>query len=78
MPSEVFRWQRDGRALIYVDNRSGKSSFMRLPLETGIPTPISPFGSGRISAFDISPDGKRVVFVRVTSESHVVKIGGFR
>jgi hypothetical protein len=40
--------------------------------------PISPFGSGRISAFDISPDGKRVVFVRVTSESHVVKIGGFR
>ena len=78
VPSEVSRWQRDGRALIYVDNRPGQASFRRLPLETGIPTTISPFGSGQISAFDLSPDGKHVVFVRVTSESHVVKIGGFR
>jgi serine/threonine protein kinase/Tol biopolymer transport system component len=76
--TESFRWERDGRALIYVDSTPGYSNFVRLPLNTGVPAPISAFTSKRISAFDISRDGKRVVFVRSAADIDVVKIGGFR
>lgn len=78
VPTEKCRWERDGRALIYVDKRPGHASIVRLPLDTGVPAPIAASNVGRVSAFDISRDGKRVVFVRVTSESQVVTIGGFR
>lgn len=78
VPVEKCRWERDGRALICVDKRPGRASFMRLPLDTGVPTPIAASNGGRVSAFDISRDGRRVVFVRVTSESRVVRMGGFR
>ena len=76
--TESFRWERDGRALIYVDSTPGYSNFVRLPLNTGVPAPISAFTSKRILFFDISRDGKRVVFVRSAADTHVVKIGGFR
>ena len=76
--TELFRWERDGRALIYVDSAPGYSNFMRLPLNTGMPAPISAFTSRRIPFFDISREGTRVVFVRSAADSDVVKIGGFR
>ena len=76
--TELFRWERDGRALIYVDSAPGYSNFMRLPLNTGMPAPISAFTSRRIPFFDISRDGTRVVFVRSAADSDMVKIGGFR
>jgi serine/threonine protein kinase/Tol biopolymer transport system component len=76
--TDLFRWERDGRALIYVDSTPGYSNFARLPLNTGKPAPISAFTSERISAFDISRDGERVVFVRGAAETDAVMIGGFR
>jgi serine/threonine protein kinase/Tol biopolymer transport system component len=77
LPSECWRWEPDGRALIYVPNRGG-SNFTRLPLDGGPQTRLSDFTSGSIPAFDLSPDGKRVVFVRSTSASDVVLIRRFR
>jgi len=76
VPADAWRWEPDGRALIYVDNT--RSRFMRLPLDTGTPAPVAVFSGGRIPAFDLSPDGKQVVFVRVTSQRDVVTITGFR
>jgi len=76
VPADAWRWEPAGRALIYVDNV--RSRFMRLPVGTGTPTPIGTFSGGRIPAFDLSPDGKRVVFVRVTSKREVVRMAGFR
>jgi Tol biopolymer transport system component len=76
--TETFRWERDRRALIYVDSTPGHSNFVRLPLNTGVPAPISAFTSKRISAFDISRDGKSIVFVRGAADSEAVKIVGFR
>jgi TolB protein len=76
VPADAWRWEPGGRALIYVDN--ARSCLMRLPLATGTPTPMGTFSGGRIRVFDLSPDGKRVVFVRVTSKREVVKIAGFR
>jgi serine/threonine protein kinase/Tol biopolymer transport system component len=73
-----WRWEPDGRTLIYVDNRPGYSNFMRLPLNTGVPTHITAFSSGHISAFDISRDGRRVVFIRGSATSAAVMIRKFR
>jgi Tol biopolymer transport system component len=77
LPSERWRWEPDGRALIYVPNREG-SNFTRLPLDGGPPTVISTFTSGTIPMFDLSRDGKRVVFVRSMSARDAVLIRGFR
>lgn len=76
VPADAWRWEPDGRALIYIDNT--RSRFMRLAPDTGTPTPIATFSDGLIPVFDLSPDGKRVVFVRVTSQRDVVTITGFR
>ena len=73
-----WRWEPGGAALFYVDGIPGRSSFMRLPFDTGVPTPIAALGAGYIPAFDLSRDGKRVVFIRITSDAHVVMIRNFR
>jgi Tol biopolymer transport system component len=78
VPAERWRWQRDGRALIYVDSAPGYSNFMRLPLNTGKPTATSAFTANRIPAFDLSRDGKRILFVGAAQQSDVVMIRGFR
>ncbi len=77
LPSECWRWEPDGRALIYVPKRGG-SNFTRLPLDGGRPTGLSTFTSGTIPAFDLSRDGKRVVFVRSMSARDAVLIRGLR
>ena len=60
--TDFWRWEPGGRALIYVDSTPGYSNFMRLPLNTGKPTPISALTSNRISAFDSSRDGSSCSF----------------
>jgi Tol biopolymer transport system component len=84
VPPEDFRWQQqlgwstDSRALIYVDSTSGYSNLIRLPLDNGERAPVTDFKSERIFGFDISRDGRQMVFVRGTTTSDAVMINNIR
>lgn len=75
---QQFRWATDSRALIYVDSTPGYSNLIRLPLDNGKRTPITDFKSERIFGFDISLDGKQVVFARGTTTSDALMLDNLR
>jgi Tol biopolymer transport system component/DNA-binding winged helix-turn-helix (wHTH) protein len=57
-------WSRDGRALLYADQRGGVSNIYRQALEGGEPKQLTYFTEGQIYFFDQSWDGKRLAVAR--------------
>jgi eukaryotic-like serine/threonine-protein kinase len=69
------QWTEDGKALTYVDSRSGHSNIWSQPLEGGPPTQITGFKDEEIFSFDWSKDGKRLVLLKGSITSDVVLMG---
>lgn len=72
-----MRWSSDGRALIYVDSRSGVSNLWRLPLDGGEPTQITNFKDSQIFSYDWTRDGKRLVISRGNTIGDAIIIRDF-
>ena len=71
-------WSPDGRALIYIDTRSGVSNLMQHPIAGGAATPLTKFTSEQIFSYAISPDQRQVGLVRGRVNSDVVLISAAR
>ena len=57
-------WSPDGRALIYIDTRSGVSNLLQHSIAGGAATPLTKFTSEQIFSYAISPDQRQVGLVR--------------
>ena len=57
-------WSKDGRALLYADQRDGVGNIYSQPLEGGEPKQLTHFTDGQIYFFDQSWDGKRLAVAR--------------
>jgi Tol biopolymer transport system component len=70
----AHRFLRDGRGLVY-SPRSQSRDFWLLDLATNKTRPLTRLGDqGSLSAFDITPDGKEIVFDRWRDHSDIVLI----
>jgi Tol biopolymer transport system component len=58
--SAILQWAPDGRALTYVDNRSGVDNIWSQPIDGSKPVLLTDFKSDRIESFNWSRDGKLV------------------
>ncbi len=72
--ARVVRWSPDGRALAYIDGAGGASNIWLQPLDGGQARKLTQFGEGRISTFDWSPDGSRLVWTRLNEVRDVVAL----
>lgn len=68
------RWTRDGRSIAFINSPNGLSDIWIQPLDGSSPKPLTNFKSEQIIAFDWSPDGRGLAFVRNVSTSDVVFI----
>jgi Tol biopolymer transport system component/DNA-binding winged helix-turn-helix (wHTH) protein len=57
-------WSKDGRSLLYTDQRGGVSNIYSQPLDGGEPKQLTHFTEGVIYFFDQSWDGKRLAVAR--------------
>jgi eukaryotic-like serine/threonine-protein kinase len=73
----VVRWSRDGRSIIYIDERDGVTNLMSQPADGGPPTPLTSFTKDLFYAFDFAPDG-RLILARGLSTSDAVLISDGR
>ena len=73
-----LRWTPDGKALLYGITRRGVTNLWMHPLEGGAPKQLTNFTSDRIHSFEVSRDGKQLVFSRGTTSSDVVLFSGLR
>lgn len=72
--SRTFKWSEDGRAFLYIDNRSGFDNIWRQPLDGGEPTQVTGFTSENIYRFDVSTKNLGFVFSRGSESSDVISI----
>ncbi len=75
--ADLWQWTKNSRKLIFVDSSNGYSNLFEQPLDGGNPKQISSFKGERIFGFDISPDGRQIVFLRGAINSDVVMISNF-
>jgi Tol biopolymer transport system component len=73
-----LRWTPDGKAILYGITRRGVTNLWMQPLQGGEAKRLTNFISDRIHNFDVSRDGKRLVFSRGTHSSDVVLFSGLR
>ena len=73
-----MRWTPDGRALTYIDTRSGFSNIWSQPLDGKKPVQLTNFTTGRIFNFDWSREGKWLALARGSLTSDVVLISDLR
>jgi Tol biopolymer transport system component/DNA-binding winged helix-turn-helix (wHTH) protein len=76
--TKPLRWTPDGKALLYGITRRGVTNLWMHPLEGGAPKQLTNFTSDRIHTFELSRDGKQLVFSRGTSSSDVVLFSGLK
>jgi Tol biopolymer transport system component len=76
--SSIFRWSNDGKSLIYVHRLDGGFEIWSQPLSGGQPSRLAASNGDRIYDFDISRNGKAVVFSRGTENSDVILVNGIR
>jgi len=70
-----YRFMPGGKALITLQGTAPNQNFFRLDLETGAHhqlTQFDPTSGSMIQNFDISPDGKRIVFDRLRNHADIV------
>jgi Tol biopolymer transport system component/DNA-binding winged helix-turn-helix (wHTH) protein len=77
-PPTVFyrsvRWSRDGQSIAFLNSPGGLSDIWLQPLDGSPPRQLTNFKVERIIAFDWSPDGRSLAFVRNIETSDVVLI----
>ncbi len=72
---ERYRFMPDGSALILMQGKKPAQDFVRLDLETMELRELTRFeNSATMRTFDITPDGKRIVFDRLDEASDIVLI----
>jgi Tol biopolymer transport system component len=70
-----LRFLPDGKGLVYIKGPIGAESFRLLDMTTNKPRQLAKLSSpATISTFDISPDGKLIVFDRLRENSDIVLI----
>ena len=69
-----FQWSRDGKSLIYVEDRKGVSNLWSQPLDGSPAKQVTNFQSDLISSFAWSPDGTQLAVARGTSTSDAILI----
>jgi len=69
-----FQWSRDGKSLIYVENRDGVSNLWNHPLHGSPPKKLTNFKADLIFSFAWSPDGSQLAMARGTSVSDAILI----
>jgi Tol biopolymer transport system component len=73
-----LRWTPDGKAILYGITRRGVTNLWMQPVEGGAPKQLTNFTSGRIHSFEVSRDGRQLVFSCGTRSSDVVLFSGIR
>ncbi len=73
-----FYWAPDGKALDYVSAEDGWTDVWEEPLAGGEPKQITHFGSGEISDFHWSRDGKRLLVVWGPTSDDVVLLSSLQ
>ena len=73
-----LRWTADGKAILYGITRRGVTNLWMQPVEGGAPKQLTNFTSDRIHSFEVSRDGRQLVFSRGTRSSDVVLFSGLR
>jgi Tol biopolymer transport system component len=76
--SWTFRWTPDGKAIMYTLRRRGVANLWMQHLEGGEPKQFTNFTSDLIHSYDLSRDGKQLVFSRGTNRSDVVLFTGIK
>jgi Tol biopolymer transport system component/tRNA A-37 threonylcarbamoyl transferase component Bud32 len=74
----AFQWMSDGRAFAFIDSVNGAFNVWLQDVDGGPPRQLTRFDAGRISAYDISPDGKSILVARGDPVNDMVLIRGFR
>jgi Tol biopolymer transport system component len=73
--SSPYRFLPDGKSLVMMDGEWRKPQFWLVSLETGARRQLTDLHPGRATrSFDISPDGKSILFDRVQENSDIVLI----
>jgi Tol biopolymer transport system component len=68
------RFTPDGKGLIYLRDMDLGEDFWLLDLSTGQTKLLARLGRGTSTSFDITPDGKQIVFDRVRDNSDIVLV----
>lgn len=76
--SRVLRWTRGGTGIVYVDDRDHESTLLLQRLDGGAPETLTRFHASDVVAFDWSPDGRDLAYVRVSKSSDVIRLRGFQ
>jgi Tol biopolymer transport system component len=73
--SSPYRFLPDGKSLVMMDGEWRKPQFWLVNLETGARRQLTDLRPGRSTrSFDVTRDGKRIVFDRVQENSDIVLI----
>ena len=71
----AYRFLPDGRSLVMQDGGWRRQQFWLVNLETGQRRQLTDLrGGASIRGFDVTPDGKRILFDRVQANSDIVLI----
>lgn len=73
-----IRWTPDGKAIMYSLRRRGVANLWVQPVDGGEPRQLTNFTSDIILSYDLSRDGKNLVFSRGTRTSDVVLFRGIK
>jgi len=72
---ERYRFLPDGTGLVVVEGGWRRFNFTLLDLRTGLVRPLTDLRAGfSITGFDVSPDGKQILFDRLRENSDIVLI----
>jgi Tol biopolymer transport system component len=73
--SNPYRFLPDGKSLVLLDGEWRKPQFWLVNLQTGERRQVTDLRPGRSTrSFDVTRDGKSILFDRVMENSHVVLI----
>ncbi|HEX5734741.1 MAG TPA: protein kinase [Blastocatellia bacterium] len=73
-----IHWSSDGRALLYTSSMNNVSNIWSQPIDGGKPIQVTDFKENLILAFDLSPDGKKLVCSRGVFSRDAILISDLR